>query len=192
MSDEGGAEGADNSGSDSGTGTSTQPGQQNSGSSGPPATGDQTDWKAAAEKAAAEAEKWRTLARKHESRAKDNADAASKAQTVEEQLEGLRKVMADRDIADVKRNERLALTQVKAQVASAGLKPDDVAELLNALDPSVLLTDGEPDEKAIEKLARSITKSLGRASPDPDQGRKGGDGPADMNTLIRRAAGVQI
>lgn len=122
----------------------------------------------------------------------DLKERASKAQTVEEQLEGLRKVMADRDIADVKRNERLALAQVRTQVASAGFKPDDVADLFAAIDPSFLLTDGEPDEKAIEKLARSITKAAGRASPDPDQGRKGGDGPVDMNTLIRRAAGVQI
>ncbi len=187
MSNEGGADGADSSIEETGT---DQQKQQDSSKSGASDTGDQTDWKAQAEKAAADAEKWRTLARKHESRAKDNADAASKAQTVEEQLEGLRKVMADRDIADVKRNERLALAQVKTQVASAGFKPGDVADLFAAIDPSFLLTDGEPDEKSIEKLARSITKAAGRASPDPDQGRKGGDGPVDMNTLIRRAAGV--
>ncbi|HEY9417875.1 MAG TPA: hypothetical protein VIQ30_24210 [Pseudonocardia sp.] len=183
MSDEGGATGADSSTGD----TDTTGQQQESGSSD---TGEQTDWKAEAARAAADVEKWRTLARKHETRAKDNADAASKAQTVEEQLESLRKAMADRDIADVEKNGRLALAQVKAQVVGAGFKSDDVAGLFDHIDPMSLLTDGEPDEKAVEKLARSLTKVAGRASVDPDQGRKGGNGPVDMNTLIRRAAGV--
>lgn len=179
---------ADSAG-ESSTDESSTDQQQESGSSD---TGDQTDWKAEAAKAAADVEKWRTLARKHETRAKDNADAASKAKTIEERLAAAEKALTDRDVADVERNARLALAQVRTQVANAGFKPDEVSGLFDALDPMRLLTDGEPDAKAIDQLAKSITKAAGRATPDRDQGRKGGDGPVDMNTLIRRAAGVPI
>lgn len=119
-------------------------------------------------------------------------EQATKTKTVEDQLAELRKQLTDRDVADVEKNGRLALTQVKAQVVGAGFKSEDVAGLFDHIDPMSLLTDGEPDDKAIEKLARSLTKVAGKASPDPDQGRRGAGGPVDMNTLIRRAAGVQI
>jgi len=182
---------ADNAG-ESSTDESSTDRQQEAGKSGSSDTGDQTDWKAEAAKAAADAEKWRALARKHESRAKDNADAASKAKTIEERLAAAEKALTDRDVADVERNARLALAQVRTQVANSGFKPDEVAGLFGALDPMRLLTDGEPDAKAIDQLAKDITRAAGRATFDRDQGRKGGDGPVDMNTLIRRAAGVQI
>jgi hypothetical protein len=120
----------------------------------------------------------------------DLKEQATKAKTVEDQLQELRKQITDRDVADVEKNGRLALAQVKAQVIGAGFKPEDVAGLFDHIDPMSLISDGEPDEKAIEKLAKSLTKVAGRATPDPDQGRRGGDGPVDMNTLIRRAAGV--
>lgn len=153
-------------------------------------SGDTTDWKSLAEQHQRDAEKWRTLARKHEDRAKANADAASKAKTVEEQLAELRKAMADRDVADVKRAGRLAMAQVMTSVAEAGLSREDVAPLLEGYDTARLLADGEPDEKAIAKLAASLKKVAGRTTPDRDQGRRGGDAPPDMNTIIRRAAGV--
>lgn len=159
----------------------------------PADTADSTDWKAKLAKAEADAEKWRTLARKHESRAKDNADAASKAKTVEEQLSELRKAMADRDVVDLQRNGRLALAQVKTRLAEAGLSRDDMSGVFDLIDPTTLLVDGEPDEKAIDKLAKSLTKVAGRTTPDRDQGQgRGSAGPVDMNTLIRRAAGVPI
>lgn len=151
---------------------------------------DGVDWREAAEKAKAEAEKWRSLSRKHEERARSNAEAASKAKTVEEQLAELNKKLADRDAADLTRSGRLAVTQVQANLASAGFKPDDVAGLLDLIDPSVLLTDGEPDKTAIDKLTKSLIKVGGRVTPDPDQGRRGGN-VTDMNSIIRRAAGYQ-
>lgn len=150
----------------------------------PPDTGTK-DWKA-------EAEKWQTLARKHEARAKDNVDAANRAKTVEEQLEEMRKTIADRDVADVKRSSNMALTQVKANLSEKGFNQADVADLLEFVEPAILLKDGEPDEGKIKKLTESLIKSSGRSTPDPDQG-KGGGKPADkldMNALIRRRAGV--
>lgn len=151
---------------------------------------DDTDWKALAEKAKDDADKWKSLARRHEDRAKANADAATKAQTVEEQLEQLRKDMALRDLADVTRSGRLAVSQVHARLAEAGLSRQDVDGLLDLVDPTTLLTDGEPDDKAIGRLVKSLTRVAGRTTPDRDQGRTGGTPPSDMNTMIRRAAGV--
>lgn len=157
-------------------------------SSPPPAT-DGTDYKALAEKAQADAAKWQALSRKHEDRAKANAEAAAGAKTVEQQLEELRKQNAERDVADVVRTGRMAMTQVQARLAEHGFARADVAGLLELVDPVTLLKDGEPDESAIKKLTESLIKVGGRITPDPDQGRRGGKAPADMNSLIRRAAG---
>jgi hypothetical protein len=142
-----------------------------------------TDWKA-------EAEKWKTQARKHESRAKENADAAKAKKTVEQQLDELRGQLSERDKRETERNGRLALAQLNARLAEAGIKRDDVAGLLKRIKADDLLADGEPDEGAIAELTDSLVKITGRATPDPDQGRKGGTAPLDMNQLIRRAAGV--
>ena len=154
----------------------------------PPATGD-VDYKALAEQAKADAERWKAHARKHEERAKANAEAAAGAKTVEQQLEEMRKALAERDVADVTRSGRMAMTQVQARLAEHGFARADVAGLLELVDPVSLLKDGEPDEAAIKKLADSLIKVGGRTTPDPDQGRRGGKAPVDMNSLIRRAAG---
>jgi hypothetical protein len=146
-------------------------------------TEDTTDWKA-------EAEKWKTQARKHESRAKENADAARAKKTVEQQLEELRGQLSERDKRELEKNGRLALAQLNTRIAEAGINRDDVAGVLKRIKPADLLADGEPDEGAIAELADSLKKITGRATPDPDQGRKGGKAPMDMNQLIRRAAGV--
>jgi hypothetical protein len=143
-------------------------------------TEDTTDWKA-------EAEKWKAQARKHETRAKENT---SRAKTVEQQLEELRGQLSERDKREVERNGRLALSQLNTRLAEHGIKRGDVEGLLKRIKASDLLDDGEPDEKAISELTDTLVKITGRASPDPDQGRKGGKAPLDMNQLIRRAAGV--
>jgi hypothetical protein len=152
---------------------------------------DGKNWEAEVQRLNKEAEKWRSLARKHEGRAKENADAAAKAKSVEDQIAELRSQLAERDVADVERNGRMAMTQVHAALAEAGIKKADAAGFLELVDPTTLLTDGQPDEKAIGKLAESVKKLAGRVTPDFDQGRKGGNAPPNMNDLIRRAAGVR-
>jgi hypothetical protein len=137
-----------------------------------------------------EAAKWKELARKHEGRARQNADAASKAKSVEDQLDEMRKQIADRDVADVARNGRMAMTQVQAKLAEAGFSRADVSGLLELIDPVTLLSDGEPSDSAIDKLAKSLIKVAGKATPDRDQGRRGGSAPINMNQLIRRKAGI--
>jgi hypothetical protein len=97
--------------------------------------------------------------------------------------------MADRDVTDMQRNGRLAVAQVQAKLAEAGLSAADMTGLFDLIDPVALLRDGEPDEAAINKLAKSLVRVAGRTT-DRDQGRRGGDGPVDMNALIRRSVGV--
>jgi len=152
---------------------------------------DGKDWQAEVARLSKEAEKWRSLARKHEGRAKENADAAAKAKSVEDQIAELRSQLAERDVADVERNARLAMTQVHASLAEAGIKKKDVEGFLELVDPVTLLKDGQPDDAAIGKLAESVKKLSGRVTPDFDQGRKGGSAPPNMNDLIRQAAGIR-
>ena len=156
-----------------------------------------TDWRAEADRLAKEASKWKALARKHEGTARQRSEAASKAQTLEEQVAELRKDMAERDTAYnerySERSARLAMSQVRTQLAEAGIKPADVTEILEGYDAKALLDDdGEPNDTAISKLAKSLAKVAGRVTPDQDQGRKGGTAPPNMNELIRRAAGMRI
>lgn len=134
--------------------------------------------------------KWRDLARKHEGRARQNAAAVTEAKTLQQQIDELRGELTTERESQVERGGKLALAQVHTRLAEAGITRADVAGLLELVDPKGLLADGQPDDKAIDRLASSLLKVAGRASPDPDQGRKGGNGPVDMNTLIRRAAGV--
>jgi hypothetical protein len=144
------------------------------------AADDDTDW-------AAEARKWRSLARKHEAAAKANT---KQAKTVEQQLEDLRGQLTERDKRDVERNGRLAMAKLDAHLAKGGIDRADVDGLLKRIQSADLLADGEPDDKAIGELADSLMKIAGRATPDPDQGLKGGKAPLDMNQLIRRSAGI--
>jgi hypothetical protein len=125
-----------------------------------------------------------------EQRAKENKGAADQAKTLQEQVEELKQEQAARDERDAKRAERLALADVRSGLADAGIKADDVKELLDEIDPKRLLKDGDPDEKAIARIVGALRKAAGRPTPDPDQGKTGSRTPSDMNALIRRAAGV--
>lgn len=122
-----------------------------------------------------------------EQRAKDNYEGSQRAQTLEQQMEELRGQIADRDVRDVERNCRMAMTQVNAGIAESGIKPKDVADLLEHVDPMRLLKDGEPDDDAIAKVVKSISRAGGRSAPDNDQGQRGGK-PTDMNALLRNFA----
>lgn len=153
----------------------------------PPA--DTTDWKALAAAAQADAEKWKSQSRKHEDRAKANADAASKAKTVEEQLAELQQRLSDRDTADTQKTVALAGEKLAAKLVRAGLSDADATVIAGNVDASRLVKDGSPDTKAINELAAALAKVAGRPTPDLDQGRKSDSPPPDMNTLIRQAAG---
>lgn len=188
-----GPDGSSESGSSAATAQTTSTG---SGSAGGGASTDDwgaDQWKAFAAEVGMTPDKVKERlghARTWEQRAKDNATAAREKQSVEQQLAEIQQTLSERDARDVERNGRLALTQVRTKLAEAGIRGDDASGLLDMVSASALLADGEPDDKAITKLANSLTKIAGRAAPDADQGRKGGDSPPNMNDIIRRAAGI--
>ena len=140
----------------------------------------------------AELDSWKRLARKHETRAKENAAAAKAKQSVEDRIAELERELADRNVADLEHRGRLAREKVTSALAEAGVRREDVQAFLDMVDPvSTLLKDGEPNEEAITALTESLKRLAGRVRPDPDQGRSGGNAPvSDMNALIRKHAGV--
>jgi len=151
------------------------------------------DWKAFAAESGLSVSKLKEKlehARTWEQRAKDNKGAADQAKTLQQQVEEMQQEQAARDARDAKRAERLAMADVRAGLVEVGIKTDDVKELLDELDPTRLLKDGEPDDKAVARIVGALRKAAGRATADPDQGKSGGKGPADMNALIRRGVGL--
>ena len=169
-------------------------------------TGDTDTTATGAEAASFDASPWQSLAeetglspeqirkklehsRTWEQRAKDNKGAAEAAKTLEQQVADLQQAMAERDLADIDRNSKLALTQVKALLAEKGVRAEDVVPLLEHIDATRLLADGDVDDKAVKRLAESLGRAAGRPAPDPDQGRTSGGMPADMNSMLRHMAG---
>lgn len=188
------ADGDGQQGTTSGTGTDgTATGTGAAATSGTTDDWGADDWKAFAKESGlsvAELKKQLGHSRTWEERAKANKTAADQLPTLQQQLDEMKQTLADRDVRDVERAGKLAVTQVRSALADAGIKADDVKELLDEIDPSRLLKDGEPDEKAIGRIVGALRKAAGRPTPDQDQGKRSSTAPTDMNALIRRAAGV--
>lgn len=127
-------------------------------------------------------------ARTWQTRAQQNYDTAQQVPTLQQQIEKLQQDLTQRDERDTTRAERSALAELRGALGERGVKWDDIDEMLRP-DPKRLLKDGDPDDAAITKFATALAKNAGRATPDPDQGQRGGDAPTDMNAMIRRAAG---
>lgn len=150
------------------------------------------EWKALADEVGmspAEIKRKLGHARTWEKRATDNVEAAKQLPTLQQQLDEMKQTLAERDVRDVERAGKLAVTQVRSALSDAGIKADDVAELLDEIEPSRLLKDGEPDQKAITRVVGALRKAAGRPTPDHDQGKRGGTTPNDMNSLFRQMAG---
>lgn len=129
-------------------------------------------------------------ARKWEDRAKANKNAADELGPLRQQVDEMKQALADRDVKDIERAGRLAIGEVRSALATARIEPGDVEDLLAEIEPTRLLKDGEPDEAAIKRVVSALRKAAGRPAPDADQGQKGSAKPSDMNSFIRRAAGV--
>ncbi|MEU7597286.1 hypothetical protein AB0B79_30280 [Streptomyces sp. NPDC039022] len=148
--------------------------------------------------AAAEAErdKWQSLSRKNEDRAKVNAQKAKRF----DELEAASKSDLDKanDRATQAEGRVSALTQravraeVKALAAARFADPSDAAAFLNLGD--YVDEEGDIDTKGIEKALADLLKSkphLARADAGPsfDPGaRTTAAKPTSMNDLIRQAA----
>ena len=149
---------------------------------------DVKDWKA-------EAAHWQEMARKQEVRAKSNAAAAKELESVR----AAAMTETEKAVAEAKTTAateaaravapRLVKSELRAAAADAGLPKGALAGFLEYADLSRFVgDDGEVDDKAIE----AAIKKLGGGKPADFDG--GARTPAakgtDMNSLIRRAAGV--
>lgn len=85
--------------------------------------------------------------------------------------------------------KRLALAEIRAAAAGT-VEADTLAGFLEYADMARFVGDnGEPDTKAIAAAVKRLGGSRG-AAPDFDGGARGTSQQNDMNSLIRRSAGV--
>jgi hypothetical protein len=135
----------------------------------------------------AELEKWKTLARKHEERAKANAKAASELDQIKQSM------LTDQEkaIAEAKREARQEtmaeyskrLVDAKLESALNGRVLDGNAVL--TFDKSAFITeDGEVDEQAISKWVEANSKSPEPTYPDLGQGQRGSSTPLNGDPLL--------
>ena len=145
---------------------------------------------------AAEAEKWKALAQKHEQRAKANATAATELEKFKQQS----MTDAERAVAEAeKRGAQQAAQQwshrlVKSDFIAAASKRNpefDASAVLDDLNLSRFVgEDGEPDAKAIAAAVERLVPAPngmpsfdgGTRTPAPSSG-------SDMTALIRKATG---
>lgn len=175
-----------------GSGTGQAPGGSGAGTAPPPAGDEWADrdaWRELSTSLGLTPEQVRQQiehARQWEKRAKDNRDAATRSQTLEQQLQQVREQLADREAADLLQAEQTAVTALRAELAGLGMERTDVADALEFVDTSRLMKDGRPDEKAIEQVAAKLARVAGRAQPDRDQGANGSNGSPSMNDWVRQ------
>jgi hypothetical protein len=145
---------------------------------------DTTDWKA-------EAEKFKTLARKHEDRAKANASAAKELEQVkqasmsdQEKAVELAKAQARAEVLMEVASERVA----DAVRLAAANRPVDVDALLDGLDRTRFVTDeGVPDVEAITAWVDRIAPKPADGFPPADLGqgsRTGSQTPLGSDPLL--------
>lgn len=120
---------------------------------------------------AAEAEKWKSLAKKHEERAKSNAEKAKgydelKASQMTEQEKAAAAAREEgRKEALSETTPRLILAEFKA-AAKGLMEPTALASLLEDLDLSKFVTDkGEVDVDRIEKKVAALAPEPGPNKP---------------------------
>lgn len=137
----------------------------------------------------AEIDKWKSLARKHEARAKENAEARKELDAVraEQEKAVAEAVAAARAEVLAEVGAHLVDAEVKAAAAGRGI---DVEALISCLDRKRFLgEDGKPDVEAItqwiERLSPTQPKSEPRF-PDLGQGQRGRSSmPLNGDPLLR-------
>lgn len=150
---------------------------------------DADDWKAFAKEVGLSPAKVKERlghARTWEQRARENKTGADQAATLQQQVEEMRQQQAERNERDIKRAENLAVSHVRSGLAEAGIKADDVKDLLAEIDPRRLLKDGDPDDKAVARIVRALTRAAGRPTPDHDQGQGGTGAPTSMAGFMQQ------
>jgi hypothetical protein len=136
------------------------------------ATGTDTDWQA-------QAEKWRTLSRKHETAAKANADAAKKLADIEDAQKTETQKLSDRLAAAEKELGEHRIRDIRMKAAREAGLDADMADFLTATEPDAALAQ-----------AKVLAKKVQPAKPDLKQGARTTAKPSeDMNAWLRRKAG---
>lgn len=139
---------------------------------------------------------WKAEARKWEQRAKENQRSAKEFE--KQQRAAMND--ADRALSDAEAKGRTAaatefgkrLARTEFDAAAARRNPDfDTASALEYVDLTRFVgEDGEPDAKAIKAAVERLVPAPAGGTPSYDGGsRSTSNGPADMNSLIRKAAG---
>lgn len=138
---------------------------------------------------AAELAKWKSMARKNEALAKQNATAAAKLAKIEEasksELERAQAAAAEADQRAKAAEERIARALTKAAVSAAAAKAGaiDADAVLALLPPDAVTVDGDDIkgvDEAIKQLRESKPYLFGKPKPAPgsaDGGRQS-DKPA--------------
>lgn len=104
----------------------------------------------------AEAAKWKNLARKHESTAKTNSDAAKRLTEIEDAQKSEQQRLQDRATAAEQRALQLQSANARLLAAATHGIPADLIDLL-----------GDGDEEQINERARLLAEKLTAASPAP-------------------------
>ena len=154
---------------------------------------------------AAEVEKWKTQARKHEDRAKANANAAKELETLRQSSMN----ETEKAVAQARAEARTeALREVGGKLAEAAIRVAaagrnvDVDALIEGVDASKFLdADGDPDTKAItawvDRVAPAVDESdKPSVKRDLGLGARGGRTTAALNggeleQALRNAVGAQ-
>lgn len=141
------------------------------------------------EDAAKEIEKWRNLARKHEDRAKGNAEAARELERVRregmsEQDRAVREAV-DAALVEARRGFGARLVDAEVRAAAAGIDGLDVDALLEGMNRERFLNDdGEPDTGEIRKWLNKISPKRRTTSPDMGQGQRGGTSKSKEDSFL--------
>lgn len=139
-----------------------------------PATGEPAkDWQA-------EAEKWKKLSRENESRAKQNATAATRLAEIEEAQKSAEQKAEERTRAAESNAASAVAEAARLRVALEKGLPADLVNRLVGSTPEELAEDAD-----------RLMALLKPAAPSFDAGaRTTAVAPADMNALIRQKAGL--
>jgi hypothetical protein len=156
------------------------PAQQSEAGAQPPAEGTTPpvpDTGSAGDDPAAELEKWKSLARKHEERAKANATAAEELARIKDAEKTEAERMAEQ--LETERAERLAMARELA-ATRAGLPPEMAARLQGST-PEELAEDAK-------KLAETLKVSTAPPTPRPPAADAGPRGNEEIPSIDDRIA----
>lgn len=140
----------------------------------PPDTGNQ----------AAEVDKWKALARKHEEQAKANSAAAKRLAQLEDQQKSTEQRLTDQLTAAVTRAETAEQAATRLRVALSKGLPADLADRLRGDDEAALSADADALLALVTPATADVDNSTPGPRPDMTQGR-GAATPLNGDPLLR-------